>query len=91
MTDLCFHYTLRGSLVAPEGSRLNDTATGVILPDGKTLKIWEQFETQTEGQDDYRNLNDVELNDMGVFYDGDSCRFEEPAPITEGDTIWPRP
>jgi hypothetical protein len=80
MTDhATFHYSLNGSILAPAGSKLTDTGTGIVLPDGNILKIWEQLELQTPGDDgtDPYDISYDQAVDMGIHYDGDMCRFEE--------------
>lgn len=69
-------YRLSGQIEVPDGSRINKTGSGVILPNGKEIKIWEQLEISTPGEDDHRNLEYDELEGMGIFYDGDCCEFD---------------
>lgn len=71
-----FHYTLRSMITAPEGSKLNDHATGVVLPDGRTLKVWEAFETNLN-EEDPRDISFDELLGMGIHYDGNPAELEE--------------
>ena len=44
-----FNYKLSGTIIVPEGSILTDTATGIILPDGRILKLWEAAELSENG------------------------------------------
>jgi hypothetical protein len=75
---ITFNYQLAGSVVAPAGSKLTDTGTGIILPDGNVVKIWESLELLPKGDDvDARDLSFTEASDMGLWYDGDMARLEE--------------
>lgn len=86
-----FSYAIRGAISVPDGSKLNDTGTGIILPDGKQIKLWEQVEISTLGEDDERNLDYDELEGLGIFYDGDMCEFEEREDSEQhGGMFWPR-
>jgi hypothetical protein len=88
MPEVYFDYTLRGRLVAPAGSKLNDTGSGIILPDGREIKIWEQLEISTPNEDDHRNLAYDELEGMGLFYDGDCTELDGPFELPD-DQLWP--
>jgi hypothetical protein len=72
-----FTYRLSGSIEMPEGTTLNPHGSGLVLPDGKEIKLWEQLEICTPGEDDHRNLEYDELEGMGIFYDGEMCDFEQ--------------
>lgn len=72
-----YSYRLNGTIEVPDGSKLNDTATGIILPDGKEIKLWEAVEMCTPGGDDHRDLSSIECERRGIFYDGDMCEFEQ--------------
>lgn len=72
-----FSYTLTGTLHAPEGTTLSEHGSGIILPSGKEIKLWEQLEICTIGGDDHRDLTSIEAEELGLFYDGDMCDFEE--------------
>lgn len=85
--QLMFDYAIRGRICVPEGSKLNNTETGIILPDGKEIKLWEKVEISTVGEDDHRDLEYDELEGMGIFYDGDCCELE--GPVEDGDRVWP--
>jgi hypothetical protein len=89
MSALNFHYTMRGCVVVPEGSKLNEHGTGVILPDGRCLKVWEQLELHTPGEDDYENLDYNEAEALGIFFDGGLSEFEDGIPVNDGDQIFP--
>lgn len=84
--DVMFDYTIRGRICVPEGSKLNDTETGIILPDGRQLKLWEQVEVQEDGEV-YHDYDLNELEALGIFYDGDCSKFD--GPVDEGDRVWP--
>lgn len=87
MTNTVVHYTVRGAVVLPEGARLNDTSTGILLADGRMLKVWEQFELHdAEDKDEPRNLSYEEVMELGLFYDGDTAEYEE---VEAGDRVWP--
>lgn len=72
-----FSYHLSGTIEVPEGSKLSDTGTGIVLPSGDTLRLWEQLELTNSEKDEYRNLTYDELDRMGIFYDGEMCEFEQ--------------
>jgi hypothetical protein len=86
MPEATFDYAIRGRLMAPAGTRLNDTASGIILPDGREIKIWEQLELR-EG-DDYRDLTAIEAEELGLFYDGDGCELD-PIDLGAETQLWP--
>lgn len=89
MSETVIHYTIRGAIVLPEGARLNDAGTGILLADGKMLKVWEQFELHdAEDEDDTRNLTYDEVTALGVFYDGDTAEYEE-AELHPSGQLWP--
>lgn len=71
-----FSYALRGTLVAPAGTTLINT--GLRLPDGDILKVWEQFELHPADGSDPVDLTFDELSKMGCFYDGDMAQIEGP-------------
>ena len=73
-----FHYTLSGTIEVPEGTVLNETGTGLVLSDGKVIKLWEAVEID-DGTDDFETLSFAEAAQMGIHYDGDMARFEEVA------------
>lgn len=87
-----YTYTITGALDAPEGSTLNETGTGIILPDGRIFKLWEVGEVydQTQDEDDrYESLSHGEaLTELGIFWDGDCSRFAE---IEATEQVWPLP
>lgn len=72
-----FNYTLSGSIEVPEGSKMTDTGTGIILPDGRIMKVWEQVELQDATGEDFENLSHDDCNAIGIHYDGDMARFVE--------------
>lgn len=65
-------YTLRGKIDVPEGSKLSDTHSAIILPGGDTLKLWEAWELNEDG-----DLDSVQMEKMGCHFDGDMAVFEE--------------
>lgn len=69
------NYTLRGTIKVPEGSHLNDHETGIILPNGTTLKLWEQWELNRDDED-HHDLTTIELELLGCFYDGEPVTLE---------------
>jgi hypothetical protein len=75
---MIIHYTLRGSIEVPDGSKLTDTETGIVLPDGTILKMWEQWEHHASLEDDHpRDLSWSELAEFQCFYDGAMAEFSE--------------
>ena len=52
-----FNYQLTGTIDVPEGSRLNAIGTAIILPDGKTLRLWEAWERHLGDEDDHADLS----------------------------------
>lgn len=76
MPAMIFHYTLRGSIQVPEGSSLNDTGTGINLPNGETLKLFEGWEVNTNDEG-HRDLEYTEMAERDCYYDGAMTRFEE--------------
>ena len=70
-------YQLTGTMVVPEGSRLNCSGTEIILPDGMRLKVWEAWESQHADVDDYADLTSAALAEIGVYYDTLAIAFEE--------------
>lgn len=75
---MIINYTLTGSIEVPDGSTLTDTTTGITLPDGRTLKMWEAWEIHPADTDEEpSDISYQELLDLGCFYDGDMARFEE--------------
>jgi hypothetical protein len=88
MADQCFNYTVRGGIAAPAGSRLDDNATGIRLPNGDIIKVWEQFELHPVDGSDPRDLTSRELEEMGCFYDGDLAELEDCGPAQEGQPLY---
>lgn len=86
-----YTYTLSGAVEVPEGSTLNETSSGVILPDGRTFKLWEVGELYTIGADTDDRYDDIsadEAGEIGIFWDGDVCRFDGAADTAQ---VWPLP
>ena len=84
-----YTYTLRGAVEVPEGSTLNETSSGIVLPDGRTFKLWEVGELYTIGADTDDRYDDIgadEAGEMGIFWDGDVCRFDGAADTAQ---VWP--
>ena len=71
-----YSYTLTGWIDVPEGSTLNETGTGIVLPCGRTLKIWESLELSNADQSEHEDLSFDDAYEMDIHYDGDMCRFE---------------
>lgn len=72
------NYTLSGSIEVPDGSTLTDTGTGITLPDGRVLKLWEGWEIHsTNLEEEPTDVSFDELSALGCHYDGDMARFEE--------------
>lgn len=69
------NYTLTGTVEVPEGSTLNPTSTGIILPDGTSLKLWESWEREAS-EDEFADLSYDDLVALGIHYDGDMTCFE---------------
>ncbi len=62
-----FDFTVRGTIAVPVTWRLNDAATGLILPDGSQIRIFAAFE---HGADEhYADTNEAQLAAFGAFYD----------------------
>ena len=72
-----FNYQLTGTIDVPEGSRLNAIGTAIILPDGKTLRLWEAWECHLADDDDHADLSYADLVEIGIHYDTLSTAFEE--------------
>ncbi len=72
-----FNYQLTGTIDVPEGSRLNATGTAIILPDGKTLRLWEAWEGHLTDEDDHTDLSYADLVRIGIHYDTLAAAFEE--------------
>ena len=87
MPEIYFDYYLRGRLVAPEGSKLNEAETAVVLPDGREIRVWEQFEL-TEDEEP-RNLKYHELDKLGLFFDGDTGELDGPFELPDHGQVWP--
>lgn len=68
-------YTLRGLIDAPEGSKLNETRSGILLPNGETLKLWESWEVNIDDEN-HRNLEYTEMVERQLFYAGEMIEFE---------------
>lgn len=70
------HYTVRGGMDCPPGSVANPAGSGVVLPDGRILKVWEAFELQDGDQ--CRDLDSAELSALGITYQcgGTELEFE---------------
>jgi hypothetical protein len=84
------HYTIRGAVTLPEGSKLNECGTAIVLPGGKTLKPWEQFELHDPETGENTMLEYEDLTELGCFYDGDTAELEEVDPLpAEGGRVWP--
>ena len=77
MTTVQFSYQLTGTIEVPEGSQINPAGTGIILPDGKTLKLWEAWEAHHTGDDDHIDLTYADLAELGIHYDTMTTAFEE--------------
>lgn len=73
---MIFHYTLQGSIMVPEGSTLNKAGTGINLPGGETLKLFECWEVNVNDEN-HRNLEYTEMCERHCYYDGGMTRFEE--------------
>lgn len=71
------NYTLTGAAEVPEGSRINAAGTAIMLPGGKTLKLWEAWELHHTGEDDHTDLSYADLAQLGVHYDTSLALFEE--------------
>lgn len=71
------HYQLTGSVEVPDGSRLSDTATKIILPDGSTIKLWEAWERHLPAEDAYSTLTHDEMCALGIFDETGTRIFEE--------------
>lgn len=69
-----FSYTMTGTIEVPEGSTLNATDSGIILPNGTTLKVWEQWEQ--EEADEYVDLRYEDLSELGGYFQTDCVTFE---------------
>lgn len=65
-------YTLSGTIQVPDGSKLNPTRSGIILPDGKLLKLWEAWELNEDA-----DISASDLEELGCWHDGDPATFEE--------------
>lgn len=72
---MIFHYTLRGSIQVPEGSSLNETGSGILLPDGWTLQLWEGWEIHLNGED-HKGINYDELTKLDYHYEGEMAEYE---------------
>ncbi len=72
-----FHYTVTGSLIAPKGSALDERETGVILPDGQLLKVWEGFELHPGGDVDPVDISFDDMSARGLHYDGEPAQWEQ--------------
>lgn len=81
-----FHYTIRGAIDVPEGSKLEGNS--IVLPDGATIKAWETFEYHSAEGDEPVDKTLDELMEMGCFYDGDTAHMQE---VEETDQMWPIP
>lgn len=67
---MIINYTLTGSIEVPEGSKLSETETAIILPNGDWIKPWDIWELndvqdltydQLAERDCYWELADREL------------------------------
>ena len=72
-----FNYQLTGTIDVTEGSRLNATGTAIILPDGKTLRLWEACARHLADEDDHPDLSHADLVEIRIHYDTLSTAFEE--------------
>lgn len=74
---MIIHYTLRGSMEAPEGSKLNDRGTAIVLPDGRFLKLWESWELHSlDPESDPVDIHYEAMRSLGFHYDGEMANFE---------------
>lgn len=74
---MIINYTLRGSMDAPEGSKLNDRGTAIVLPDGRLLKLWESWELHSlDPESDPVNIDYDAVSALGCQYDGKMAEFE---------------
>ncbi|QOV96514.1 hypothetical protein [Novosphingobium sp. ES2-1] len=71
-----FHYQLTGVVEVPDGTRLSDAETAIILPDGTIIKLWEAWEQHHPDKDEYRNLSDAQLTALEIYYDTHTHAFE---------------
>lgn len=71
------HYQLTGFVEVPDGSRLSDTETAIILPDGSVIKLWEAWERHLPAEDEYKTLTHEELCELGIFDDTWTKELEE--------------
>ncbi|WP_037500627.1 hypothetical protein [Sphingomonas jaspsi] len=85
--SVTFNWALRGALVAPVGSELTETGSGVRLPNGDIVRVWDVIAIQSG--DDERDLTHSEAEALGIFIDGDLPTFDGPDEIIDGQTIWP--
>ena len=72
-----FNYQLTGTIDVTEGSRLNATGTAIILPDGKTLTLWEAWASHPTEEEAHTDLSYADLVRIGIHYDTLSTAFEE--------------
>lgn len=71
------HYQLTGSVEVPDGSRLSETETAIILPDGSVIKLWEAWERHLPAEDEYTTLSDAEMCELGILGDTWTRELEE--------------
>jgi hypothetical protein len=72
-----FHFTIRGMVTAPEGSTLSDAGTGITLPSGHVLKVWECFEIM-EPEGEGRDIKaDALFEEFQISTDAGMTEFEE--------------
>ncbi|MBB6125648.1 hypothetical protein [Sphingobium subterraneum] len=71
------HYQLTGSLEVPDGSRLSDAETAIILPDGSVIKLWEAWERHLPAEDTYSTLTHDGMCALGIFDDTLTREFDE--------------
>jgi hypothetical protein len=62
-----FDFTMRGTIAVPVTWRLNDAATGFILPDGSQIRIFAAFEHGAN--EHYADINEALLTAFGAFDD----------------------
>ncbi len=61
----------------PDGSRISDTETAIILPNGSVIKLWEAWERHLPAEDEYKTLTHDEMCALGIFDDTWTREFEE--------------
>lgn len=61
--------TLEAKVLAPAGTRVSDTGSGFVLPDGTLLKFWPTAELVDHDGDVYQDLDTQQLMDRDVHYE----------------------